>query len=56
MAALRNRYMDYIFILWFLLSFSLSFFLCFFFSSPILIGRGLDVNHTPTHDLALVRI
>ena len=28
----------------------------FVFSSPILIGRGLDVYHTSTHDVALVRI
>ena len=40
----------YIFILWFLL---LSF---FFFSSPNLSGRRLDVYHTSTHGVALVRI
>jgi len=28
----------------------------FFFSSPILSGRILDVYHTSTHDVALVRI
>jgi len=28
----------------------------FFFSSPILSGRRLDVSHTSTHDVALVRI
>jgi len=27
-----------------------------FFSSPNLSGRRLDVNHTCTHDVALVRI
>jgi len=27
----------------------------FFFSSPILSGRRLDVYHTFTHDVALVR-
>jgi len=36
------------FALWFLLS--------FFFSSPNLSGRGLDVYHTSTHCVALVRI
>ena len=35
----------------FLLSFS-----SFFFSSPILSGRRLDVYHSSTHDMALVRI
>jgi len=38
----------YIFALWFL-----SF---FFFSSPSLSGRKVDVYHTSTHDVALVRI
>jgi len=28
----------------------------FFFPSPILSGRRLDVYHTSTHDVALVRI
>jgi len=28
----------------------------FFFSSPNLSGRGLDVYHTSTHGVALVRI
>jgi len=27
-----------------------------FYSSPNLSGRGLDVYHTSTHDVALVRI
>ena len=39
-------------------SLPLIFYSCgfFVFSSPILIGRGLDVYHTSTHDVALVRI
>jgi len=42
------------FSLWFLLS---SFFLSFFlFSSPNLSRRKLDVGHTCTHGVALVRI
>ena len=48
MAALWNRASHYIFALWFL-----SF---FFFSSPNLSGRRLDVYHTSTHGVALVRI
>jgi len=44
-----NRADHYIFILWFLLSF-------FFLSSPNLSGRRLDVCHTSTHGVALVRI
>ena len=58
MAALCNRAGHYIFVLWFLLlSFFLSFFLLsFFFSSPNLSGRRLDVYHTSTHGVALVRI
>jgi len=47
MVALCNRADHYIFIL-FLLSSS--------FSSPILSGRRLDVYHTSTHGVALVRI
>jgi len=39
----------YIFILWFLLS-------SFFFSLPNLSGQRLDVYHTSTHGVALVRI
>jgi len=48
MAALCNRAGCYIFALWFL-----SF---FFFSSANLGGRRLDVYHTSTHGVALVRI
>ena len=54
MVALWNRADHYIFILWFLLL--LSFFLSFFFSSPNLSRRRLDVCHTSTHGVALVRI
>jgi len=50
MVALCNRADHYIFIL-----FLLSFFF-FFFSSPNLSGRRLDVRHTSTHGVALVRI
>jgi len=51
MVALCNRADHYIFALWFL-----SFFF-FIFSSPInLSGRRLDVYHTSTHGVALVRI
>jgi len=49
-----SRHMYYIFALWFLFSFF--FLLFFFFSSPILSGRRLDVYHTSTHGVALVRI
>jgi len=52
MAALWNRADHYIFNMWFLLSCS-SF---FFISSPILSRRRLDVYHTSTHGVALVRI
>jgi len=45
MAALRTLY----FALWFLL-------LLFFISSPNLSGRGVDVYHTSTYGVALVRI
>jgi len=48
MVALYNRADHYIFALWFLL---LSF-----FSSPNLSRLRLDVCHTSTHGLALVRI
>ena len=51
MTALWNRTGHYIFALWFLLS---SFF--FLFSSPNLSGRRLDVYHTSTHGVTLVRI
>jgi len=37
-------------------SFYISVFLSFFFSSPNLSGRRLDVYHTWTHGVALVRI
>ena len=50
MAALWNRAGHYIFVLCFLL---FSFYL---FSSPILSRYRLDVYHTSTHDVALVRI
>ena len=49
MAAQWNRAGHYIFALWFHLSF-------FFFSSPTLSGQKLDVYHTSTHGVALVRI
>jgi len=48
MAILHSRCGHYIFALWFL-----SF---FFFSSPNLSGHRLDVYHTSTHGVALVRI
>jgi len=51
MVALWNRADHYIFMLWFVL---LSSF--FFFSSPNLSRRRLDVCHTSTHGVALVRI
>ena len=51
MAALRSRCEHYIFVLFLLLS---SFFLGFF--SPNLSDRRLDVYHTSTHGVALVRI
>ena len=49
MATLRSRCRHYIFALWFL-----SFYLLF--SSPNLSGCRLDVYHTFTHGVALVRI
>ena len=49
MVSLWNRARHYIFALWFL-------FIFFFFSSPSLSGRRLDVYHTATHGVALVRI
>ena len=52
MVALWNRADHYIFMLWFVLL--LSFFL--FFSSPNLSSRRLDVYHTATHGVAVVRI
>jgi len=48
----KSCYGHYIFALW-LLSFFLSI---FFYSSPNLSGRRLDVYHTSTHGVALVRI
>jgi len=54
MAALCNRSGHYIFALWFLSIFYLSIF--FLFSSPNLSVRRLDVYHTLTHGVALVRI
>jgi len=51
MVALCNRADHYIFVLWFLSS---SIF--FFYSSPNLSGCRLDVYHTSTHGVALVRI
>jgi len=51
MVALRNRADHYIFMLWFLSSIYLSL-----FSSPNLSGRRLDVCHTSTHGVALVRV
>jgi len=50
MAALWNTAGHYIFAPWFLSSSS------FFFSSPNLSGRRLDVQHTYTHGVELVRI
>ena len=49
MAALRSRRGHYIFALWFL-----SFFLLF--SSLNLSDRRVDVYHTSTHGVALVRV
>jgi len=51
MVALWNRADHYIFILWFLVVLSI-----FFFPSPNLSRRRLDVCHTSTHGVALVRI
>jgi len=65
MAAVWNRAGHYIFILWFLMValwtradhyiFILSFVLSFL-SSPNLSRRRVDVCHTSTHGVALVRI
>jgi len=54
MAALRSRCGHYIFALWFLSSSSSSS--SSFFSSPNLSHRRLNVYHTCTHGMALVRI
>jgi len=51
MAALCNRPGHYIFALWFRL-----LLLLLFFSSPNLSRRRLDVSHTSTHGVSLVRI
>ena len=48
MATLCNMAGHYIFALWFLS--------IFFFSSPNLSGRILDVYHTSTHGVGLMRI
>jgi len=53
MVALWNRADHYIFIMWFL---SFISHLSFFFSSPNLSRGRLDVYHTSTHGVALVRI
>ena len=53
MVALCNRADHYIFALLFLFIYLLS---SIFFSSPNLSGRRLDVYHTLTHGVALVRI
>jgi len=45
----------YVFALWFL-SFFLLLLSSFYISSPNLSGRRLDVYHTSTHGVALVRI
>jgi len=52
MAALHSRCGHYIFILWFLVLLLSSS----SFSSPNLSGRRVDVYHTSTHGVALVRI
>jgi len=54
MVALCNSAHHYIFALWFLSFSSSSIF--FFYSLPNLSGRRLDVYHTSTHGMALVRI
>jgi len=54
MAALRSWCGHYSFVLWFLLS---SIYISIFFFSPSnLSHRSLDVYHTSTHGVALVRI
>jgi len=57
MVALWKMADRYIFILWFY-SIYLSIYLSsiYLFSSPNLSGRTLDVYHTSTHGVALVRI
>ena len=56
MTALCNRAEHNIFALWFLSFFLLLRLLLSLFSSPNLSGRRLDVYHTSTHGVALVRI
>ena len=56
MAALRSKCGHYIFILWFLSSSSFFLLLLSFSSSPNLSRRRLDVYHTSTNSVALVRI
>ena len=51
MAAIWNKAGHYVFILWFL-----SIFCLLLFSSPNLSSCTLDVYHTSTHNVALVRI
>jgi len=53
MVTLRNRADHYIFALWFVVS---SFFYLSFFSFLAYSHRRLDVCHTSTHGVALVRI
>jgi len=52
MAALSSRRGHYVFVMWFLLLSSIFF----FFPSPNLSRRKLDIYHTSTHGVALVRI
>ena len=52
MATLWNRACHYIFVQWFLLL----LLLLLLYSSPSLSRRRLDVDHTSTHNVALVRI
>ena len=56
MAALCNTAGHYIFALWFLSSSFFLLLLLVLFSSPNLSGRKLDVYHTSTHGVAVVRI
>ena len=55
MVALWNRADHYIFMLWFVVVVVVLLLLSFF-SSPNLSRRRLDVCHTSTHGVALVRI
>jgi len=56
MVALCNRADHYIFALWFLLLLLLLLSSSFFFSSPNLSRRRVEVYHTSTLSVALVRI